>query len=278
MAAETGIGAPAPAYAPVDDWTGFYLGGHAGYGWGHDPLNELLVGNIVGGTGFSTPTVPGASLNGIDSKGVVGGGHFGYNQQWGNWVGGLEIDISGTDIKGSTAGANASTTTTTIIPFPVLITSTTTTTNTATRTDKFEMLGSARARLGFLAWPNMLFYGTGGLAWTRFVQSTNETITTANSTTTLAPFFTTANLAVSSASSEFGWVAGVGGEAKVYNTNWLFRVEYLHYDFGNQGGFSGTAVSTGVAGVASTGFRTSGNLTVDVVRAGISYKFGGSPI
>jgi opacity protein-like surface antigen len=68
MAAETGIVASAPAYAPVDDWTGFYLGGHAGYGWGHDPFNELLVGNIAGLAGFSTSTTPAAPLNDISSN------------------------------------------------------------------------------------------------------------------------------------------------------------------------------------------------------------------
>jgi outer membrane immunogenic protein len=276
-AADMAVGAPAPAYVPISDWTGFYLGGHAGYGWGHDPFNELLLGNIAGFSGFSTSTVPGAPLNDINSKGALGGGHFGYNQQWGNWVGGLEIDISGTDIKGSTAGADARTIVTAIAGiFPVI--NVATGTNAATRTDKFEMLASARARLGFLAWPNTLFYGTAGLAWTRFVQSTNETITVGNSNAGLPVVSATTNLAVSNSNSEFGWVAGIGGETKMYNTNWLFRVEYLHYDFGNQGSFSGTTFSTGGGGLASSGARTSGSLTADVVRAGISYKFGGSPI
>jgi outer membrane immunogenic protein len=276
-AADMAVGAPAPAYVPVNDWTGFYLGGHAGYGWGRDSFNELLLGNFAGASGFSTSGIPGAPLNGINSKGAIGGGHFGYIQQWGNWVGGLEIDISGTDIKGSTTGSDARTISTALVS-AVPIISTTTSTNAATRTDKFEMLASARARLGFLAWPNTLFYGTGGLAWTRFVQSTNETLTNTVSITTLATTSVTTNLAASTTSSEFGWVAGVGGEAKIYNTNWLFRVEYLHYDFGNQGSFSGTSLSTGGGGFSTTGARTSGSLTADVVRGGISYKFGGSPI
>jgi outer membrane immunogenic protein len=72
----------------------------------------------------------------------------------------------------------------------------------------------------------------------------------------------------------FGWVAGVGGEAKIYNSNWLVRVEYLHYDFGDRGG----STLTNTRGVTSSSTQTSGHLTADVVRAGISYKFGGSPI
>ena len=81
----------------------------------------------------------------------------------------------------------------------------------------FHLLGSARARIGWLAWPGLL-YGTGGLAWTRFEQSISETITHTNPVT----------VAVSSASGstwEFGWAAGAGGELKITD-NWLFRVEY----------------------------------------------------
>jgi opacity protein-like surface antigen len=71
----------------------------------------------------------------------------------------------------------------------------------------------------------------------------------------------------------FGWVAGVGGETKIYNSNWLFRVENLHYDFGDQLSSVSTQVTPGV--VNQNFGRTSGTLTADVVRAGLSYKFGG---
>ena len=30
----------------------------------------------------------------------------------------------------------------------------------------------------------------------------------------------------------FGWVAGVGAEAKLAGSSWIGRIEYLHYDFG----------------------------------------------
>jgi opacity protein-like surface antigen len=41
---------------------------------------------------------------------------------------------------------------------------------------------------------------------------------------------------------EFGWAAGAGGEFKITNY-WLFRIEYLHYDFGT--GDSNFAASLG---------------------------------
>jgi opacity protein-like surface antigen len=288
MAADRGVmRGPAPAYAPpVSDWTGFYLGGHAGYGWGHHPFNETLFGNIGGGSGNTSLTIPGVVLTDINPKGFVGGFHFGYNQQWGNWVGGVELDISGTDMKGSTAGSatgSFTTTTTTVSPvFPfnvITVTTVAPVVNSARREDKFDLLGSARARLGVLAWPNTLIYGTGGLAWTRFVSTVNETITIGNLGPGLATSTVTSATAIGP-SGQFGWVAGVGAEAKIYNSNWLFRVEYLHYDFGNQGGFSFSSVVTGglSPGNANSGSLSTGSLTADVVRGGISYKFGGNPI
>jgi len=223
-----GMPVKAPPPAPVLwSWSGFYIGAHAGYGWGRDPFNDPR-GDFV--------------LTDIDSKGFVGGFHAGGNWQMGAFVGGLEIDLSGTDIKASkTGGASfggGDFTTTTL-------------------TDKFELLGSARTRIGFLPWPNVLVYGTGGLAWTRFVQSEVTTSSFGGGTDTST--FTNSN-----PSWLFGWVAGGGVEARLWETNWLARVEYLHYDFGDQGSsFSNSGPE----------FQ-SGNLTVDVVRAGLSYKFG----
>ena len=278
-AADIGIGAPPLASAPINDWSGFYVGGHAGYGWGHDPFTSSLAGAQGGVPPFLSFNVAPVTLGAIDPKGFVGGGHFGYNQQWGNWVGGLEVDISGTAMKGSTANSSTGSIANTAILFngftQTTITATQPVTNTASQSDSFDLLGSARARLGGLVSPNLLFYGTGGLAWTRFVTNTTQTQSVgaaANGSFTVTGSTTTA--AVQSPVWMFGWIAGVGGEAKIYNSNWLFRVEYLHYDFGERGG----STVTNNSGVITTSAQTSGHLTADVVRAGVSYKFGGSPI
>ena len=146
-------------------------------------------------------------LSGVDSRGYVAGFHAGANWQSRSVVGGLELDISATDIKGSTSSTAGGL--------------------TATQSDKFDPLGSVRARLGYLVTPNVLVYGTGGLGWTQS--------TTVNG---FASGFVPASL--TSQNWMFGWVAGIGGEMRLGNTNWLGRVEYLHYDFGNTGSFSGT--------------------------------------
>jgi outer membrane immunogenic protein len=216
------------------DWTGFYLGGHLGYGWGRDPRSDVVFGDKV-------PEVLGsqALTASVDSRGFVAGFQAGGNWRMGAWVAGLEIDLSGTGIKGST---------TTVSPDG---------SETLTITDKFDLLGSARARLGYLVWPSVLIYGTGGLAWTRLVQEFASTDGGGLSVDTFPRW-------------KFGWVAGVGGEGRLWDSNWLLRVEYLHYDFGDSGSFS-ESISSPVG--SATLISTTGRLTADVVRTGVSYKF-----
>jgi opacity protein-like surface antigen len=287
MAADQGLPrGPAPAYAPPpSDWTGFYAGAHGGYGWGHDPFTQTDLPINGGVPGVQVFNINPTTITGLTPKGGVYGGQFGYNQQWGNWVGGLEFDISGTDMKASTAAASTGTVTTTtttttfIATAPFVLTTTTNLvapiTNSVSRADQFDVLASARARLGTLVWGNTVLYGTGGLAWTRFRSTTTQVQNLFGQAGTTAVQLAT--LSGTGVGTSFGWVAGVGGETKLYS-NWLFRVEWLHYDFGDQGGFTGTG-TTNIPGVASpvTSFTslTTGHLTADVVRAGLSYKFGG---
>ena len=125
------------------------------------------------------------------------------------------------------------------------------------------MLGSARARLGYLVplpWQSVLFYGTGGLAWTRLEREDVTTFTDGASGST-TPFW------------KFGWVAGVGGETRLWDSNWLLRLEYLHYDFGDAGNSAATATdNTQVPPINASQSRTTGHLTADVVRTGLSFK------
>jgi opacity protein-like surface antigen len=238
--------APSPSVA---DWSGFYLGGHAGYGWGSDPFSDPIFAFKI----------PGASpLAGIDSKGSVGGFQAGASWQAGAWVGGLEIDLSATDIKGSSSTAAGP------VSFGVSTESAVT-----TQTDKFDWLGSARARLGFLPWPSMLLYGTGGPAWTRLVQTVDTTVVLSGGGPSL-----TITRSTSTPSWRFGWVVGAGAQARLWDSHWLARLEYLHYDFGDSGS---QILSQNSAGVTFISSMTSGHLTTDVVRVGLDYEFGWSP-
>jgi len=79
-----------PASPPADfDWTGFYLGLHAGYGFGTTDMS------VTDGGGFSTD---------YDIDGWLGGAQAGYNHQFGSsgmWLIGIEGDIALTGIEGS---------------------------------------------------------------------------------------------------------------------------------------------------------------------------------
>lgn len=76
----------APVYMPpAFSWTGFYVGGNAGYGWGN-----------VNANGWA---------NVGDLDGFVGGGQIGYNYQMGQFVLGLEADLQFADLSsGSNLG------------------------------------------------------------------------------------------------------------------------------------------------------------------------------
>lgn len=79
------VKAPPAFAAPVFSWTGFYIGGNAGYGWGN---GQDALG-----------------IAGIDPSGGFGGGQLGVNYQFGNnVVAGLEADLQGGDIS---AGSGA---------------------------------------------------------------------------------------------------------------------------------------------------------------------------
>src|SRR5579872_6134260 len=80
--------APPPAEL---SWSGLYLGAHGGYGWGRDPQSFNAFGAVA------------PPFGDIASRGGVWGFQAGANWQSGAWVGGLEIDLSGVDIKGSTS-------------------------------------------------------------------------------------------------------------------------------------------------------------------------------
>jgi outer membrane immunogenic protein len=78
--------APPEIYRSLFNWTGFYIGVHGGYGWGHS-----------GGSG-------------TDPDGFVGGVQAGYNWQVApNGVLGLETDISASSIDGKNNGVKFST-------------------------------------------------------------------------------------------------------------------------------------------------------------------------
>jgi outer membrane immunogenic protein len=130
--------APAMMQPLPYNWTGFYIGGNAGYGWAH------ANADLTGPTG-----VTGNSLS-EDLNGGIFGAQAGYNWQFGQWVVGLETDIQGTSQKASqTTTCSAATCGTAV---------------TLTRDSKLPWFGTTRARLGY-AVDRWMPFVTAGVAY-----------------------------------------------------------------------------------------------------------------
>ncbi|WBL75365.1 porin family protein [Bradyrhizobium xenonodulans] len=85
-----------PMVAAVYDWTGFYIGLNAGYGWGRNGHQDILPP----AGGFWTPFALGfGSTQTVNPEGGVYGGQLGYNWQSANWVFGLEGQFDGASIR-----------------------------------------------------------------------------------------------------------------------------------------------------------------------------------
>jgi outer membrane immunogenic protein len=172
----------------------------------NQPLNAYSwAGPYLGGNiGYAWGSV---DNNPTNPSGLVGGVQGGYNWQSGPLVFGVEGDLQAT-------GADD-----TFAPW------------------KFSnpWFGTVRGRVGY-AFSNILFYGTGGLA---FGELRGETFGLSESHTTA------------------GWTAGVGAEFGLA-PNWSAKIEYLFVDLSDER-FSITGVSNGYQ--------------FGVVRAGVNYHF-----
>ena len=77
-----------------DDWTGVYVGGHAGITVGRTGVNTSTIFDNNGYfVSSSVPAVNAAGARTIESNGFNGGGQGGYNKQFGRFVIGWTTDI-----------------------------------------------------------------------------------------------------------------------------------------------------------------------------------------
>ena len=127
-AADLPTKAPLMAPAAPVSWTGFYVGVHAGAGWSH-------IESSFPGSGFV--------FSSHDLTGAFAGAQVGYNWQMGWAVWGLELNGSGSNIKG---------------------TGTCTFGNCTTKQD---WLANATIRFGGLVNNSTLVYVKGGAAWSK---------------------------------------------------------------------------------------------------------------
>jgi outer membrane immunogenic protein len=248
----------APMMAPVWSWTGFYVGGNAGYAWGHSDLSSVAGGPPTFPPGYFTATsygpVDAAGQGKLNPHSFVGGAQAGYNWQVGHLVAGLEADFDYFHMNASRAVSGVYPCCAANSPFAL------------TQSVGTNWLFTARPRLGYAA-DNWLLYATGGVAVTDI--STTQSFSD--------PVLTSLGMgeSLSASSTKVGWAAGAGVEYGV-TRHWSLRAEYLHVDFGS---VSGTGALVPTAGAIAQGdtvansFSHSANLSADMVRLGANYKF-----
>jgi outer membrane immunogenic protein len=239
--------------SPSFNWTGFYAGLNIGYGWGDNSYISSKTYDFPVELGFGYNRSP-------DPSGVLGGGQIGVNFQpfmalgldplYERFMLGVEADFQGAGLSqtsGATDYGNARAPT--ARGFGLI-----------TQTQGF--FGTARGRVGFLVSPNLLVYGTGGLAY----GDVGFSISSVNNF----------NFAGQSSHdfTRVGWTAGGGGEW-MFSPNWSVKVEYLYTDLGAADLYHqsfnpalGKVLTTSLPNVQSN-FHS--------VRGGLNYHFNWSP-
>ena len=240
---------PAPVAAAVYNWTGFYIGGNIGYGWGQNTNPSISFLEPAAPVGFAGYFAAGGNaFPNLKPAGVIGGGQIGYDWQINQFVLGAVADFQAADIHAAA---------TVVVTPPALATS------AQTLSQRLDFLGTVRGRAG-LAFNNVHLYGTGGLAYGRVRNSMTLDFAP-------APFLFTG----SSSEWRTGWAVGVGGEYGV--GPWSIGLEYLHYDLGRS---SVTAVSAPPtpAIFAASSLTATQRTAGDIVRATFNYRFGAGAV
>jgi opacity protein-like surface antigen len=246
---------PAKAAAGCcDRWTGFSAGVYASGGAGHV---QDAVASTFGSTNTDSTQTPPATAQTFQSasnilSGKMSGGTVdlfaGYNRHLGNWVVGGQIEgtiYSNIALKSSTGAA--------VFTGAAL----------DEVTERQQLLRSQVGligRAGFLASPNLLLYGLGGLTLGNFNYPDNDfsqLVGGENGTWAV------------------GYTAGAGAELKLTD-RWSLRGEYRYTRFGFSRSdsrlFSSTDFSTfNDASVSANSYHTSAGFNVGKV--GIAYGF-----
>ncbi len=102
--------------------------------------------------------------------------------------------------------------------------------NWAQRNTQLSYIGTVRGRLGYVATPTLLLYGTGGLAYGGVISNTALFTTRAAGAPTSNPSVTLTD--ANYQKTLVGWTAG-GGMEWMFMPNWSLKAEYLYYDLGN---------------------------------------------
>lgn len=229
--------------ASADDWSGPYIGAHAGYASGDAAVD--LTGSS-GAIHYNDPFLPGdqhQKFGGYD--GWIGGGQIGFNQQFDTIVAGVEADVSATDVGSDlTTGISVQGASWDI-------------------SSELEVLGTVRGRLGFLLSNQLLAYGTGGFAWGR--------VDVKQATTFHNPPDDGGR--TSGTINHFGYAIG-GGLEYMIAPKFSIKAEYLYVDLGKEDyALSGTTKPPSNPAAAPYVETFASDIELHTFRVGLNYAF-----
>jgi len=253
------------APAPVLTWTGIYGGINIGYGFGNNSNENGGLAYLSGFAPVST-TLPLASAWTLPQNlnGVLGGGQVGYNYQFNPWlVVGLEADWQASDVHSTVQGWNG-----VAEPAPWFGHL-----QTAYSTKSVDWFGTVRGRIGVTlpSIPQLLVFGTGGVAYGGVVHNASFADTFTAPTTAAFGFGTVAKGNYDD--TRIGWAAGGGIEYLLNGwhpllTNFSVKIEYLYTDLGS----TRTSARPLTGGPILVGVQESPT-RFHTVRAGVNWHF-----
>jgi outer membrane immunogenic protein len=237
---------PYPYVPPLPNWTGVYVGGHAGYSWGR------WDGALTHDAGLGpVAEIFDPDERTIGANGWLGGGQIGFNYQRGILVFGFEADSSWTHLDGQKTFSTIDQGNDGLRDFTWKI------------ENQLDWFATVRGRAGIVA-HNFLFYGTGGVAFGHTKGS--EVVTGFEG----QGFPATGQVTAVGSTSEnhIGWSAG-GGIEWLVSPRLSIRAEYLYLDLGSA---SYRFIGTTFVGQPHTTDSFPADLTFHTVRIGLNAK------
>ena len=235
------------------DWSGLYVGLHAGYAWSDVDVELREPGGAVDALeALGAPTGARHELDGF-----LGGGHIGLQHEWGRWVLGVEAALTLSDMNASSREDFAG-----LVPFIAQWAG-----ESSFRTEVDNFLSIA-GRLGY-AHDRWLVYAKGGFA-TAAIRSRGSVD---GEGCVIVLGCSDFGGSFSSRERHNGWLAGAGLEYMI-TPNLIVGVEYSYTDLGAR-----THTGSGTFDLDGTTFSGETRVRVDpdaihAVTARVSIKLG----
>jgi outer membrane immunogenic protein len=251
----------APVAVPAAwSWTGFYVGADVGGKWEGDSWTATSLADAPVGTPRSP--IDTTSPRTYNTSGVRGGLYAGYNWQASQYVFGIEANGGFANANSTVAGFPGCTLAGCTVGFGYPPNGLIAGGDLTTINMRWD--ASLRGRLGFLATPDLLLYGTGGVAFQN-ISVTGACGPAANSFQCNVPQPVPSTVTVTN--TLVGWTAGAGLEWHAWG-NWLLRGEYRYAGFGT----TSYVFPFGISNTNNT-YRFNLRTQTQIATFGIAYKF-----